>query len=131
MQKSTALNPMAGYLKDGQLTVGVHLSLPVTHAVNSGSLAFLPYVFCMCHFPKPLQLQVDPPVAKAGDALHSALCTNIAALFDDPVSSDVEIKAGDTTVHAHKLILIASSPAFKAMFQVSSISAVVGQYLLK
>lgn len=58
-------------------------------------------------------MQVDLPVAKAGDAFHSALCRNIAALFDDPASSDVAIKAGDTTVHAHKLILAAQSPALK------------------
>ena len=45
MQKSTALDPMAGYLKDGQMIVGVHISLPGTLAVNSSSLAFLPCVF--------------------------------------------------------------------------------------
>lgn len=63
-----------------------------------------------------LLLQVD--CGQAGDAVHSALCTNIAALFDNPVSSDVAIKAGNTTVHAHKLILAAQSPALQAMFQV-------------
>ena len=63
--------------------------------------------------------QVDVREPRVCDALSSALSSNIAALFDDPVSSDIVIKTGDTTVHAHKLVLAAQSPAFKAMFQVS------------
>lgn len=69
-----------------------------------------------------LQLQVDVPAAQIRNTFNSALCCNIALLFDDPVSSDIAIKAGDTTIHAHKSILAAQSPTFKAMFQVGTMS---------
>lgn len=61
--------------------------------------------------------------AQVCNALSSALCCNIALLFDDPASSDVALTAGDTTVHAHKTVLAAQSPTFRAMFQVSTVHA--------
>lgn len=61
--------------------------------------------------------------AQTCDTLSSALCSNIALLFDDPATSDVVLTAGDTTVHAHKTILAAQSPTFRAMFQVSTVYA--------
>ncbi|KAL3161684.1 hypothetical protein ABBQ38_008783 [Trebouxia sp. C0009 RCD-2024] len=80
-----------GFLKDGHLTLGVHLSVPVADVVVS------PEQECTI--------------------IRSALCNSIAALFDDSVSSDVVIKAADATVHAHKVILAAQSLPFNAMFQ--------------
>lgn len=52
-------------------------------------------------------------------SLKHTVCSGIATLFDDAASSDIAIKARDTTVHAHKIILAAQSPYFRAMFQVS------------
>ena len=66
-------------------------------------------------------LQTDLPVTPVYlNTLTSALCNSIADLFDDPLSSDVAIKAGDATVQAHKAILAVQLPSFKAMFQVSA-----------
>ena len=70
-----------------------------------------------------LQIQADELPAQTFDTLSSALCSNIALLFDDPASSDVVLTAGDTTVHAHKTILAAQSPTFRAMFQASTVDA--------
>lgn len=41
-----------------------------------------------------------------------------APYFDDPSSSDIVVKAGETRLHAHKIVLTAHSALFKAMFQV-------------
>ena len=38
MPKQTALDFTAGYLKDGQMIVGVHIGLPVKDVVNCNSL---------------------------------------------------------------------------------------------
>lgn len=47
---------------------------------------------------------------------------NIASLFapyfDDSSTSDIVVKAGETRIHAHKIVLAAHSTLFKAMFQV-------------
>ena len=39
-------------------------------------------------------------------------------MYDNANLSDVVLKAGETKICAHKVILAAQSPAFKAMFQV-------------
>ncbi|KAL3161686.1 hypothetical protein ABBQ38_008785 [Trebouxia sp. C0009 RCD-2024] len=88
----TALDPKAGYLGEGHLTIGVHICLSVTN-------------------------MVDVPGAQLRHTLGSALCNNLRALFDDPITSDVAITAGETTIHAHKLVLAAQSLSFNAMFQ--------------
>ena len=41
-----------------------------------------------------------------------------APYFDDPSTSDIVVKAGETKVHAHKIVLTAHSAFLKAMFQV-------------
>ena len=65
-------------------------------------------------------MQTDLPVTPVYlNNLTSAFCHSLANLFDNPLSSDVAIKAGETTVHAHKAILAVQSPTFKAMFEVS------------
>ena len=69
-----------------------------------------------------LRVQVVPS-AQVHSILSSALCNSTAALFDDPVSSDVVVKAGDATVHAHKVVLAAQSLPFNAMLQVSPMHA--------
>lgn len=112
---------MAGFVKDGHLTVGVHISVPVQEVVISGNLWFFKLPFGMSSTPSYaylLQMQAPMFPAQVCETLSSALSCNIALLFDDPASSDVAIKAGDTTVHAHKTILAAQSPTFRAMFQV-------------
>ena len=44
-------------------------------------------------------------------------------LYNDAAFSDVVIKAGRTGLKAHKAILAAHSPTFKAMFEVTPCSA--------
>ena len=38
--------------------------------------------------------------------------------FDDASTCDVIVKPGATKIHAHKIVLIAQSAMFRAMFQV-------------
>jgi hypothetical protein len=38
--------------------------------------------------------------------------------FDDSSTSDIVVMAGEAKIHAHKIVLSAHSPLFKAMFQV-------------
>lgn len=63
-------------------------------------------------------MQARMATAPSQNIMQSALCNNIVLYFENQVSSDVIVKAGYTTVHAHKLILAAQSPFFRAMFQV-------------
>jgi len=51
--------------------------------------------------------------------LQSTLCDGIKTIYEDDQMSDVTIKAGDTVIHAHKVVLAAHSASFKAMFQAS------------
>lgn len=51
---------------------------------------------------------------------NTSLRTSFNCYFDDPVTGDVVLKAGDTSLHAHKIVLAAQSTLFKAMFQVQS-----------
>lgn len=50
--------------------------------------------------------------------LNTSLQTSFVAFLDDPVTADVILKAGKTKLHAHRIVLAAQSPLFKAMFQV-------------
>ncbi len=50
--------------------------------------------------------------------LNCSLNHSFADLYNNTLLSDVTLKAGDCQVHAHKIILAAQSPSFKAMFQV-------------
>lgn len=38
--------------------------------------------------------------------------------FDDASTCDITVKAGEIKIHAHKIVLIAQSALFRAMFQV-------------
>lgn len=67
--------------------------------------------------------------AQNSDTLRSALACNIATLLEDSASSDVVIRAGNTTVHAHKTILAAQLPTFRAMFQASTVHANPASFL--
>ena len=42
-----------------------------------------------------------------------------ASLYDDTGSSDVIMKAGNVQIRAHRTVLAAHSPSFRAMFTVS------------
>ena len=46
---------------------------------------------------------------------------SFAAFYDNAAFSDVVLKARDTKMHAHKLVLAAHSASLQAMFQVSCI----------
>ena len=50
--------------------------------------------------------------------LNTSLQTSFVSFLDDPVTADVILKAGNTELHAHRIILAAQSALFKAMFQV-------------
>ena len=52
--------------------------------------------------------------------LTTALCKGINSIHQDDVLYDITLKAEDTTVHAHKIVLAAQSSCFKAMFQACS-----------
>lgn len=41
--------------------------------------------------------------------LNTSLLTSFRACFDDPMTSDVIMNAGDTSLHAHKLVLASQS----------------------
>lgn len=60
---------------------------------------------------------------------------NIASLFapyfDDSSTSDIVVKAGETRIHAHKIVLAAHSTLFKAMFQVLRIVLIARLLRLK
>ena len=91
------------------------------------------HVLCCYHCCNTTVVCIAVWVSWCLHTLTCAFCNSITGLFDDPLSSDVAIKAGDTTVHAHKPILVVLWPSFKAMFQVSavhtgghSVSSVVG-----
>ena len=57
--------------------------------------------------------------ARACTQLNTSLLTSLTCCFDDPLTSDVVLKADDTSLHAHKIVLAAQSTLFKAMFQVT------------
>lgn len=44
--------------------------------------------------------------------------------YNDAALSDVTLKAGDCQVHAHRIVLAAQSPWFKAMFQVQLLALI-------
>ncbi len=50
--------------------------------------------------------------------LNRSLNHSFTEHYNDTSLSDVILKAGDCRVHAHKVIVAAQSPSFKAMFQV-------------
>ena len=50
--------------------------------------------------------------------LNTSLQTCFISFLDDPVTSDVLLKAEKTKLHVHKILLAAQSTLFKAMFQV-------------
>jgi len=50
--------------------------------------------------------------------LNCSLNHSFADLYNNALLSDVILKAGDCQVQAHRVILAAQSPSFKAMFQV-------------
>ena len=59
--------------------------------------------------------------------LQSALCNGIKTIYEDAQMSDSIIKARNTEIHAHKVVLAAHSASFKpcfrqAMFQASAVS---------
>lgn len=50
--------------------------------------------------------------------LNTSLLTSFDSFFNDSVTVNIVLKAGDTSLHAHKIVLAAQSTLFKAMFQV-------------
>ena len=76
--------------------------------------------------------QASTVTVSAGDAIYSTLFAGFskqalfcakhgffASLYDDTGSSDVVVKAENVEVCAHRAVLAAHSPSFKAMFTVS------------
>ena len=66
---------------------------------------------------------LQDPVTKAPRAFNTApimhaFSSGIETMYDDAHLSDVVLKAENTKIYAHKVVLASQSPAFKAMFQV-------------
>lgn len=61
-----------------------------------------------CHVECPKQYLIHVPPSEMGQ--------NLKKLLDDELASDIILKVGDETYNAHKLILAARSPVFKAQF---------------
>lgn len=69
--------------------------------------------------------------AQQGDSLSAQMPTIQAihcfqSLFNDPEFSDIKIKAEDAVFFAHRAVLAAHSPSFKAMFMVRGNSHSLG-----
>ena len=58
--------------------------------------------------------------AHACTQLNTSLVTSISCGYGELATSDVTVRAGVTTLRAHKMVLAAQSTLFKAMFQVMS-----------
>lgn len=52
-------------------------------------------------------------------SLDTTLCNGMRSLYHDAQLTDISVKAGSTEINAHKVVLAAHSPCFKAMFQAS------------
>ena len=66
--------------------------------------------------------------AQQGESLSAQMPTIhcFQSLFNDPEFSDVKIKAEDAVFFAHRAVLAAHSPSFKAMFMVRGIFTLSG-----
>lgn len=96
LMRDKASSPAAGFIQNGSLLVGVNISLP--HHKDQLHLSH------NCSMDNTFKLQ-------------STLCDGIKTIYEDDQMSDFTIKAGDTVIHAHKVVLAAHSASFKAMFQ--------------
>ncbi len=68
---------------------------------------------------KDRQINLSPGLNhRSKPSLNRSLNCSFIEHYNDASLSDVILKAGDCHVHAHKIVLAAQSPSFKAMFQV-------------
>ena len=70
--------------------------------------------FAVLVFKIPIASQASAP--KPASIVPQAIC--YADAYNDPILSDVVLKAGETRIHAHRVVLSSHSPSFKAMFLV-------------
>ena len=61
---------------------------------------------------------------RVNPSLNCSLNCSFNEHYNDTSLSDVILKAGACQVHAHKIILAAQSPSFKAMFQVQLLTLI-------
>ena len=74
---------------------------------------------------KDQQTKLSPGLDhRANPSLNRSLNCSFNEHYNDTSLSDVILKAGDCQVHAHKIILAAQSPSFKAMFQVQLLALI-------
>lgn len=52
----------------------------------------------------------------------------LASLYNEEALSDIVVKAGSTTMHAHRAVLAAHSPSMRAMFQATVADAACFQF---
>lgn len=52
-------------------------------------------------------------------SLGTTRCNGMRSFYYDAQLSDILVKAGSTEINAHKVVLAAHSPSFRAMFQAS------------
>ena len=77
-------------------------------------------LFCQLIENAMLQVQSTMTEAKKHLLRQAKMCKGIALLRKDHGFCDIVIKAGDTEVHAHKVVLAAQSAFFRAMLQACS-----------
>lgn len=111
LASETLFDVKKGFTQDKHLLVGVHISA----------------IAAVGHHPKHPTSQFASPSnhmclqdhGKAQAALPSpCLSDTFQSYFGDASTSDVIVKAGEVKLHCHKIILIAQSALFRAMFQV-------------
>lgn len=111
----TLFDVESGFMTKNELAVGVHISLIAAVGV----------------FETPTTCKVGPSVtitvpagsqqASGASYVSQLIMSDVFEThFNDASTSDITVKTGETKIHAHKIILIAQSAVFKAMFQVKS-----------
>lgn len=103
----------SGFVKDRELVVGVHISVMAAVGIAGHQLhlesASLPHSVCLQDHNK-----FEGQAAFPSPSMSEVFETH----FDDASTCDVTVKGGATKIHAHKIVLIAQSAMFRAMFQV-------------